>query len=221
MTLLLETPPASPPTRKRRVASWLLLAGGLLLLLAGSREFFSSMWSQEEISKDWTPPPAQRTSSPAYRRGETIGKLAVPRLNAELFFVEGTGKRELRMGPGHLEGTPLPGEKDNCIIAGHRDTHFRFLKDIRPGDEIYLDTAQGQYRYQVKSTEIVKPSDTRALNPTNYGALKLITCYPFYYLGPAPKRFIVQAELASSIRTVAGSPDRPGTVGFEQRAQTR
>jgi sortase A len=93
----------------------------------------------------------------------------------------------------------MPGEQGNCIIAGHRDTHFRVLKDIREGDDIILETDAGQYLYRVRKTQIVTPDNKSALRPTRTAALNLITCYPFYYVGSAPKRFIVEARLAGSI----------------------
>src|SRR5262249_41500450 len=122
------------------------------------------------------------------------------RLNTELYVVEGDGTAELRRGPGHLVGTAMPGADGNCVIAGHRDTHFRVLKDIREGDDIVLQTDGGQFLYRVRRTEIVAPEDTSALRPTTAAALNLITCYPFYYVGAAPKRFVVEARLAGSVR---------------------
>ncbi len=89
----------------------------------------------------------------------------------------------------------MPGEDGNCLIAGHRDTHFRVLKDIRKGDEILLQTRTGEYRYRVETTQIVSPKNTASLRPTSDAQLHLITCYPFYYVGSAPKRFIVEAQL--------------------------
>ncbi len=109
--------------------------------------------------------------------------------------MEGDGARQLRQGPGHVRGTAMPGANGNCIIAGHRDTHFRVLKDIREGDEIVLQTRAGEYTYRVRTMQIVSPRDTKSLRPSNDAELHLVTCYPFYYLGSAPKRFIVDAQL--------------------------
>ena len=207
----------------RRILSWALLTGGLVLLISGSREFLSSIFNQAEIAEEWKPAVTAQSGEqqPPAAPGQPLAKMFVPRLNAELFVVEGTGKRELRRGPGHLEGTALPGTRGNCVIAGHRDTHFRFLKDIREGDEIFLDTSQGQFRYEVTKTEIVQPTNTAPLKSTPGAVLNLVTCYPFYYVGPAPKRFIVRAELATAVRTVKDMPGRPGTVGFPAISLTR
>ena len=130
--------------------------------------------------------------------------LTIPRLATQLYVVEGDDARELRRGPGHLADSALPGRRGNCVIAGHRDTHFRALKDIRKGDDILLRTNEGQFLYRVNSTAVVSPSDTRALKPTRGPVLNLITCYPFSYSGSAPKRFVVEASLAGKI------PSNPG-----------
>ena len=131
--------------------------------------------------------------------GDTIAKLIIPRLDAQLYVVEGDGPRELRRGPGHLSGTALPGGDGNCVIAGHRDTHFRVLKDIRQGDDIVMQTKTGEYRYRVKSIRVVSPNYTEPLRPTQEPELNLITCYPFFYVGSAPKRFVVEARLAGIV----------------------
>jgi len=94
-----------------------------------------------------------------------------------------------------MTGTALPGAPGNCVIAGHRDTHFRVLKDIHKGDVIALNNGRENFRYKVASTSIVSPDDITALHQGGEAKLHLITCYPFYYVGPAPKRFVVEADL--------------------------
>jgi sortase A len=125
--------------------------------------------------------------------------MIIPRLDAQLYVVEGDGPSELRRGPGHLAGTALPGGDGNCVIAGHRDTHFRILKDIRQGDDILLQTKSGEYLYRVRSVRIVSPNYTEPLQETREPELNLITCYPFFYVGSAPKRFVVEARLAGIV----------------------
>jgi sortase A len=193
--------------RSKNLLSLLLLAGGACLFYVGAREYLDSRAGQYQAAREFERPisdsPDTRASIAAplrgVRRGETLAKLKIPRLDAELFVIEGDGPRELRRGPGHLAGTALPGEKGNCVIAGHRDTHFRILKDIREGDDIVLQTDAGQYLYRVRKTHIVSPENTSALRPTTTAALNLITCYPFYYVGSAPKRFVVEAQLAGYV----------------------
>jgi sortase A len=111
--------------------------------------------------------------------------------------VEGDDDRDLRRGPGHVPGTALPGARGNSVIAGHRDTHFRVLKDIRAGDDVILQTPTQEFHYRVQNTSIVPPTNTASLRPTAEPMLHLITCYPFYWAGSAPERFIVAARLTS------------------------
>ena len=193
----------------KNAISGLLIAGGAYLLFLGASDLFDSRAGQAEAARAFEEPvpdtpETHAATRPAglhvVNRGDTLAKLKIPRLDAELYVVEGDGHKELRRGPGHLAGTAMPGENGNCVIAGHRDTHFRVLKDIRAGDDIILQTAAGQFLYRVKRTRIVSPENTSALAPTSTAELNLITCYPFYYVGSAPKRFIVEAQLAGSVQ---------------------
>lgn len=195
-------------TRTKNLLSFLLLAGGSCFLYLGAREYFDSRAGQYEAAREFERPvldssearaETRQASLHSVRRGETLAKLRIPRLDAELYVIEGDGVRELRRGPGHLLGTAMPGAKGNCVIAGHRDTHFRVLKDIRQGDDIVIETDAGQFLYRVRKTHIVLPTNTSALRPTDSATLNLITCYPFYYVGSAPKRFVVEAQLAGSV----------------------
>ena len=127
--------------------------------------------------------------------GSLIGRLEIPGINLSVMVIEGTGRKELSEGVGHIEGTALPGQPGNFGIAGHRDSFFRALKDISGQDVITLTTFAGSYRYRVEETKIVRPSDTTVLDETATPSLTLVTCYPFYYIGNAPKRFIVRARL--------------------------
>jgi len=193
----------------KNLLSGVLIAGGVYLLFLGGRDLFDSRLGQAQAARSFEEPVPETvetraaTQSPgphSINRGDTLAKLKIPRLDAELYVVEGDGHRELRRGPGHLVGTAMPGDNGNCVIAGHRDTHFRVLKDIRAGDDIILQTAAGQFLYRVKRTRIVSPENTSALAPTTNAELNLITCYPFYYAGSAPKRFVVEAQLAGSVQ---------------------
>jgi len=193
----------------KNLLSGVLIAGGAFLLYVGGHELYDSRAGQAEAARAFEQPvpdtPETRAATHPVNlhnaaRGDTVAKLKIPRLDTELYVVEGDGAKELRRGPGHLAGTAMPGEDGNCVIAGHRDTHFRVLKDIREGDDIILQTPAGQFLYRVKRTRIVSPENTSALAPTSTAELNLITCYPFYYVGSAPKRFIVQAKLAGSVQ---------------------
>jgi sortase A len=123
-----------------------------------------------------------------------LGRMEIPRLGMAMVVAEGTDETTLRRAGGHIRGTALPGQPGNIGIAGHRDTLFRPLRNIRQNDVITLTTLQGEYRYRVVTTEIVSPSDTSVLSSGRHEVLTLVTCYPFYFVGPAPDRFIVRAE---------------------------
>jgi len=123
-----------------------------------------------------------------------LGRLDIPRIGVSVAVLQGTGSRTLRLGAGHIENTSLPGQSGNVGIAGHRDTYFRPLRDIRRNDRIQLQTATGQFQYQVDWIKIVSPDDVSVLAASGESALTLVTCYPFQFLGSAPKRFIVRAH---------------------------
>ncbi|MGD1092647.1 MAG: class D sortase [Bryobacteraceae bacterium] len=133
-------------------------------------------------------------SLPAIGPDGLIGRIEIARLGVSAIIVEGTGARALRRATGHIVGTALPGQVGNVGISGHRDTFFRPLRNIRHGDMITLSTLRGEYNYRVLSTKVVSPSNVAVLNPNGHEILTLVTCYPFYFVGSAPERFIVRAE---------------------------
>jgi sortase A len=126
--------------------------------------------------------------------GDVLGRISIPRIGVTVAILQGTKSKTLQLGVGHIQGTPLPGEDGNVGIAGHRDTWFRNLKDIHTGDEIQIDTVAGSSHYKVDWVQIVAPNDMGVLAPAGESAITLVTCYPFYYVGPAPERFIVHAR---------------------------
>jgi sortase A len=149
-----------------------------------------SLESQIQMEKE----PHKIQPNPAIKRGDVLGRLDIPRLELSVAVLQGTSSRTLRLGTGHIEGTPLPGETGNSGIAGHRDTFFRGLKDIHQNDEIQFQTATGLFRYEVDWVKVVAPDDLSVLAPSTESALTLVTCYPFYFVGPAPNRFVVRAH---------------------------
>jgi sortase A len=139
--------------------------------------------------------PAKLTHGPpAIAAGGLIGRIEIPRLKLSAIIMEGDNPRTLRRAVGHMAGSPLPGQVGNVALTGHRDTFFRPLRNIRRGDIIVVTTLQGEYRYRVMSTKVVGPNDVAVLGPSVDKILTLVTCYPFYFVGAAPDRFIVRAE---------------------------
>ncbi|HVB33322.1 MAG TPA: class D sortase [Patescibacteria group bacterium] len=128
------------------------------------------------------------------KTGSLLGELLIPRLGVDTIVLEGDRSGVLRRGAGHIPGTAMPYYPGgNVGIAGHRDTVFRPLRFIRAGDLIVLRTPAGRYRYRVRSAHVVGSGDIAVLGNTGRSILTLVTCYPFYFVGPAPYRFIVQA----------------------------
>jgi len=152
---------------------------------------------QREANGHFDPLHLQPAAPPSPGSGamsSLVGRLEIPRVGLSVVVAEGVDDATLRRAAGHIPGTALPGRSGNVGIAGHRDTLFRSLRGIRLDDAILLTTLQGEYRYRVVSTKVVDPSDVAVLDPDGGEILTLVTCYPFYFIGPAPDRFIVRAE---------------------------
>jgi sortase A len=130
-------------------------------------------------------------------KGEFIGTITIPRLDKVIPIYEGTGASELKQGAGHYVKSVLPGFKDNSVIAGHRDTDFSKFDKLKIGDSLTVKTSYGTFIYIIESFRIVKADDRTVIVPTQVATLTLSTCYPFYFIGNAPKRFIVTALLTA------------------------
>jgi sortase A len=149
--------------------------------------------------------PIKSSSAPdALMPGQLIGRVEIPRLQLSAAVAEGDDDKTLGKAVGHLPDTPMPWERQgNVGLAAHRDGLFRALKGIRLNDDVRLVTIRGEFLYRVRKTHIVNPDDVWVLDPTERPTITLITCYPFQFVGNAPQRFIVQAEL---IDQLPGSP---------------
>jgi len=141
------------------------------------------------------------STSPELRKADSrrarpvlVGRLDIPRLGVSDLIAEGDDDRTLGAAIGHLPDTPLPWQPGNSALAGHRDSVFRPLRDVRIGDRLRIVTTHGTFDYRVVETLIVEPEETWVLAPSTERALTLVTCYPFTYIGNAPKRFVVRAS---------------------------
>jgi sortase A len=130
--------------------------------------------------------------------GENIGRLTIPTLKLEFPIIQGTGEKELEEGVGHFNQSVLPGEDDNCVLSGHRETAFRQLGMLKIGDPLIVQTSAGTFTYKVIGTRIVAEDDKTVIVPTDHAVLTLTTCYPFDFVGSAPDRYIVSADLMLS-----------------------
>jgi sortase A len=178
----------------------LLLAIGVLLLgwygLEQIRTAYEQAVASRQLEATSMPAPASHDVPPArLAAGDIVGRVVIPRVGVSAIVREGDDTQVLRRAVGHIPGTALPGQKGNAALAGHRDTFFRGLRNIRNGDEIVLTTPAGDLHYVVQTTRVVDPSEVSVLAPTPAPVLTLVTCYPFNYIGAAPRRFIVHAEL--------------------------
>lgn len=187
--------------------SWILMTCGVLsLAYAGYVKVDASAYQAIAIRRLELSRPALQPRILA--EGDVIGEILVPHLHLKAIVVQGDSSSILRRAVGHLSQTALPGEPGNVALAAHRDTFFRPLHKIRPGDVVTFDVPGREFRYEVESTRVVSPKEVGVLHPSSTGReLTLITCYPFDYIGPAPDRFVVRAR-------------EIGTASPEQRART-
>ena len=185
----------------------LIRTGSILALALGIAISFSSFKSiQESSAGSQTIPALGSFNSQAStdsllkpKTGEFIGSLKIARLNETIPIYEGTQAAELKIGAGHYEKSVLPGVSDNSVISGHRDSVFSKFGALKLGDSLTVTTSYGKFIYKIKSFRIVKANDRTVIVSTKDARLTLSTCYPFYFIGSAPKRFIVTALLDSKV----------------------
>lgn len=144
------------------------------------------------LTAGWSP---TSKTKPISDPNQVLGKLDIPALHLSTPIVDNDDDESLLMGAGHIRGTALPGGLGNFVVAAHRDTYFRPLAGIHAGMKMQVITTDGTYTYIVESTKIVQPDDVDVLDIGDVPQMTLITCYPFHYIGSAPKRFVVQARL--------------------------
>jgi sortase A len=130
--------------------------------------------------------------------GDNIGSLSIPVLKQKLPIIQGTGTEDLKKGVGHFIQSVLPGEKDNCVFSGHRDTVFAKLGELKIGDQLIVQTSAGTFTYEIKYIRIVDKDDRTVIVPADHAVLTLSTCYPFLFIGSAPYRYILSADLVIS-----------------------
>lgn len=184
-----------------RIATLLLLLG-VALLIAVAAQYGYMAERQAELRAEWrmearrpVAPPDTALSEISAARLTGPLRLVIPSIDLDDMVARGDNYRALLAGPGWMPGTAAPGTDGNLVIAGHRDTFFRHVHELRPGDVVEVQRAGRSFRYAVVSRRVIKPSDTGVLAPTPDAELTLVTCYPTYWVGPAPDRLIVRARL--------------------------
>jgi sortase A len=148
---------------------------------------------QSEPSADATLPLAHYARYPS--DGDVIGSLSIPALKQKLPIIEGTSDGDLKRGVGHFGQSVLPGERDNCVLSGHRDTVFTRLGKLKIGDQLITRTSAGTFTYEIRRIRIVKKNDTTVIVPADHAVLTVSTCYPFHFIGAAPDRYVLIADL--------------------------
>src|SRR6185312_8598670 len=184
----------------RRTYSWLLVVIGVALLAYVGSQYWGMYRSQQNLEAQWEHQAATANvpGAPKLTADDLLTRVVIPKINLDAIVVEGASRKELSEGPGHMKQTAAPGEPGNAVITGHRDTFFRHIYELNKGDDIMVRRNGKVFRYEVTGKKIVMPDDVAVLKQTPDAQLTLITCYPTYYIGPAPKRLVVFSKLVGS-----------------------
>lgn len=206
--------------KKRRTSKMVLLSLSIAIIIFGiwfsgsnAFKFMKGYWLYK-TTPDSTPvvkaeKPKQEADSTSIRKelypvrpkpGEMVGNLSIPKLDANLPIYHGTDEDELEKGVGHFAGSVLPGERDNSVLSGHRDTVFRRLGEVGKGDLLVVSTDAGKFTYKVRRVKIVDADDRTIIVPKPRATLTVTTCYPFNFIGDAPDRYILIADLIDTAK---------------------
>ncbi len=185
------------------VPAMLILAGALLVGYVLS-QYGQMYFEQKRMAEQWDQEQQRRAEQSPTEQAHALKddgmiRLVIPKIDLTSFVVEGTTHKALLLGPGHLTNTAEPGEAGNAVISGHRDTFFRHIHELEKGDEFYVERGGKKFVYQVTGKRIVEPNDLSVTRPSSDSQLTLITCYPTYYIGPAPKRLVVFSKLENQV----------------------
>lgn len=182
-----------------------LMAAGLLLLSYVASEYYQMYREQKMLAGQWAQQETDRVRRAGTHRGEGMAesendgiiRLQIPKIDLDAYVLEGSGHKQLKLGVGRITTTALPGAKGNAVVTAHRDTFFRHIVELKKGDEIIVRRNGELMVFAMTGYKIVKPSDISVLKQTEEPTLTLITCYPTYYIGPAPERLVVSSKLVS------------------------
>jgi sortase A len=204
------------PLVNRRVMSLALVVIGVVLLGYVAGQYWGMYRSQKNLEAEWqrqattaSPAGTAAVSVPGKMQDSAPGsaqvsadriltRLEIPKIQMDAIVVEGASRHDLSEGPGHMKETAQPGETGNAVITAHRDTFFRHIYELNKGDQIQVRRRGRTFTYEVTGKRIVMPEDISVIKPTTNPQLTLITCYPTYYIGPAPKRLVVFSKLVSN-----------------------
>ncbi len=183
----------------RRHYSAVLIVVGVLLLGYVGWEYGDMAWSQHQLQKQWAEQQAKASSvshDPAQvATDDGLTRITIPKIDLAAVVVEGTNRKQLMLGPGHMKETAAPGENGNAVITAHRDTFFRHIYELSKGDNIEIRRNGKLFTYEVTGKKVVNPDDLSVIRQGKDKKLTLITCYPTSYIGPAPERLVVFSKL--------------------------
>jgi sortase A len=184
----------------RKAVSLLLIIVGVGLLGYVGSEYWGMYRSQQRLEAEWERQAASANTpaAPVIPPDQMLTRVVIPKIGLDAIVVEGASRKELSEGPGHMKQTAMPGQTGNAVITGHRDTFFRHIYELVKGDRIQVRRAGSVFTYEVTGKKIVMPEDVSVIRQTPDPQLTLITCYPTYYIGPAPKRLVVFSKLVDS-----------------------
>jgi LPXTG-site transpeptidase (sortase) family protein len=202
---------------KRHASLIFILAGALLLSYVGI-EYGQMVFGQRRLQRTWAEQQNHAGPQKTAAVDEGLMRLSIPKIDLAAVVVEGTSSHELNLGPGHMKDTPAPGQIGNSVITAHRDTFFRHIYELQKGDEILVQRSGRTYRYAVISKHIVKPTDLSVVAASADARLTLITCYPTYFIGPAPERLVVTSQLVDDGTLTQTSPEAPSVQKASQRS---
>ncbi len=185
---------------KRNFLSVAMLVIGVLLLGYVASEYWGMYHRQQQLAAQWEQQAAAANVPGKAKLSveDLLTRVVIPKISLDAIVVEGASRRDLSDGPGHVKETAQPGQPGNAVITAHRDTFFRHIYELGKGDDILVRRAGQVYKYEVTGKKIVMPEDVSVMKPTADATLTLITCYPTYYIGPAPKRLVVFSKLVGS-----------------------
>ena len=198
--------------RSRQLIPTLLMGAGALLLIYVASQYGQMFAEQRRLAERWDQEQQQRSVTPVSQQAHALKddgliRLVIPKIELTSFVVEGTNHHSLLLGPGHMTQTAEPGQLGNAVITGHRDTFFRHIHELERGDQIYVERGGRRLVYEVIGKKIVDPDDISVTRQTSDSELTLITCYPTYFIGPAPKRLVVFTKLSGEQQAQATAPD--------------
>ena len=202
-----------PRAGSARISLALIVLGAILLGYVGV-EYYTMYSSQRQLAREWQAQQERAKLQPSDKAevkivSDGLTRLSIPKINLTAVVVEGVGRKQLLLGPGHIKDTPAPGSDGNSVISAHRDTFFRHIYELNKGDIITVERNGMTYNYKVTGKKVTDPNDVSVLKHTNDPQLTLITCYPTYYVGPAPERLVVFSKRVDT-------PEPQAKIGGEQ-----